>query len=324
MSLDSYDTNRPLTIYVSDRAFGADDVIATSMLTLLFERSSIIQTSKKPPTVGTGQNIWLNVTHTYDPEHGFFDANCEAYLDVDEESRREFAHVRLSVCGQIWKAFGQLLLQKFGAQDEDFYVFKSVYREFIQPLDTMAKSPITLPGSFIYVLNSFNAIGNEQGDNFRDAVFAAGPLLSRVIKAHVLRGDLYTSELKTLELAFTDRDFEELLILPVRCNAVHLFLKDYDPQQEVKFIIQPRNEQHNTWQIWAVDYKRRRFQMDVPLLAPAEASAYYPHLKIRTIHPGRYLAVTCDLLSAIELAKVSLQRYQKNYFARLKRWWFDE
>lgn len=319
-----YDTNRPLTIYVSDKAFGADDVIAVSMLQLLFEQSRVVRTSKKPGADQGSQTIWLNITHTYDPAEGYFDAHGESYMDVDAECVREFGDSRLSVCGQIWKTFGTLLIQKFGTRDDDFYVFKSLYREFLQPLDLLSKSPVTLPGSLIYALNSFNSVGHDDADHFMEAALAARPLVARVIQSHVLRGDIYLKELKTLELAFTDRANESLLVLPERCDAVHLFLKDYDPQQEVKFIIQPRNVQQNTWQVWAVDYKRRRFQVDVPLVKQAYASAFLKDLKIRSIHPAGYLAITCDVRSAVALATASLEVFKKNYGARLKRWWFDE
>jgi len=100
-----------------------------------------------------------------------------------------------------------------------------------------------------------------------------------------------------------------------------LFLKDYDPQQEVKFIIQPRNPEQGTWQIWTVDYKRRRFHIDVPLLTADDASKY--SYDIRCIHPGRFLAITNDRHSAIGLARASLKAFSGDYVSWFKRWWWD-
>lgn len=309
-----FDTDRPLTVYISDKAFGSDDAVAVSLLQLLFDQTKIIRTCKKPSERDERavQTIWINLTHTYEPERGFFDSRT-ADLDDDELG------IGSGICGQIWKAFGGLLLQKFGANDDDKYVYKSVYREFLQPLDYMSKSPVTQPGSIVYALNTFNSIGEDDGDHFHDAVASARTIVSRILKAHTIRGNMYLKELAVMEAAFTDRKDVELLVLPVRCEAVHVFLKDYDPQQDVKFIIQPRNEAQETWQVWAVDYKRRRFHIDIPLLTAAEVT----DLKIRSVHPALYLAITSDRYSAIALAQASIAKYKGNYMRRIFRWWFD-
>ena len=320
-----FDTDRPLTVYISDKAFGSDDVVAVSMLQLLFDQIKIIRTCKKPSDreEKAVQTIWVNLTLTYEPLRGFFDSRCGPLLANETDDTMDEFGIGFGICGQIWKAFGRLLLEKFGADDDDSYVYKTVYREFLQPLDYMSKSPVTQPGSFVYALNIFNSIGDDDGDHFQDAVASARAIVSRILKAHTLRGNMYMKELAVMEAAFTDRKDQALLVLPVRCESVHLFLKDYDPSQEVKFIIQPRNEAHETWQVWAVDYKRRRFHIDIPLLPAADVSIFYPDLKIRSVHPARYQAITSDRYSAILLAQASMAKFSGNYIGRLRRWWFD-
>ena len=318
-----FDTNRPLTIFVADKTFGSDDVVAVTLLQLLFDHSKVIRTNKKPSVAEQAlQAVWLNITRSYDPEHGFFDGQCDQAKTLQFDDSVDLPG-GLGICGQVWKEFGALLIQKFGAKDDDGYVLQTVYREFLHPLDYMSRATVTSPGSLIYALNAFNNIGHEDADRFLDAVMAARPLVSRVLQCHALRGNTYLTELPAMELAFTDRLDPELLVLSSRCDTVHLFLKDYDPDQDVKFIIQPRNPEQHTWQVWAVDYKRRRFNIHVPLILPEDLPEDAKPLAKAATFRGRYLAITNSKGAAIALAKYSLAAYHSDYVQRFKRWWWD-
>ena len=290
-SVSHNNIHAPLVVYMSDApVFSADEVTAVALLRMLFPKVTVVSCDGLPPVTASNY-LFLNFGRVYNPDQKRYDkANSTAVFSSKYK-------LRMGSCGMIWKQYGRYIIQKLGGQDDDGYIYDTIYNDLLRVIENTADLMHNMPASFVLLVNSFNAISDtDKGGNFHTAVAAAEPLIIRAIHAQILRANIYLQELSILERAFETRTHEYILVLPTICNSVLLFLAENDRMHEVEFVIQPRDANADTWQVWVMG--------DVPLMNQNMAENILRD-RLKYIAKSYKLAVTHTRSSAIWLAENS-------------------
>ena len=304
------DVTQPLVAYLHGKAlFSADDVTAVVFLRLLFPKVTVVLCTASPQ-IKASNHVYINFGRVYHPDQGLFDRanNTQSFSDKHTTS--------MGASGMIWKEFGRRIVLKFGGKDDDDYIFNTVYSDFVRVIEQTAELRFNMPASFVLLINSFNTISDmDKSGNIFSAIAAAEPIVHRLVQACVLRANVYLTELATMEHAFETRPAEHILMLPAVCHSALLFLAENDRLREVEFIIQPRDVDNDTWQVWSLGDKQ--------LLPPTTTQDVLRH-RLKFMQDDRKLAVTLTRSSALWLAQTSYDVHYSmfNYPRRLFKMFF--
>jgi uncharacterized UPF0160 family protein len=299
------DVNQPLVAYLHGQAlFSAEDVTAVVFLRLLFPRVTVVQCTATPQAKASNY-VYINFGRIYNPDQGLFDRANNTLTFSDKHT------TPMGASGMVWKEYGRRIVRKFGGNDDDDYIYNTVYSDFVRVVEQTAELQYNMPASYVILINSFNTISDaDKSGNIFSAIAAAEPLVHRLVQASVLRGNVYLNELPILEQAFETRTTEHILVLPVVCHSALLFLAENDRLHEVEFVIQPRDVDNDTWQVWSLG--------NIPLLSSLTSHDILRH-RLKFMQVDRKLAVTLTRSSAQWLAQTSYDVYYSvlNYPRRL-------
>lgn len=166
--------------------FHCDEVLATSILTLISPFQDAVIVRSRDPTIWNKCNVLVDVGAVYDPKLHRYDHHQISFQD---NFGLGFV-TRLSSAGLIYKHFGREILQKACQVEEKHldYVYKQIYQNFFEHIDAIDNGINVSDGELKYQVTTtlssrvgyFNPNWNTPEDEIDESKsFAAAMALTR-------------------------------------------------------------------------------------------------------------------------------------------------
>ncbi len=303
-------------IATHNKSFHADDVIAASILTTIFPDCALVRT--RDPAIINGATIVFDVGFEYNSKTYRYDHHQKGG-PVRENG------IRYSSAGLVWKHFAVPYLETqsddyFGTASEQEYdemtnfIIHQMDKNFFQLIDEIDNGQRTpLPLELPCVLDSLNVKHLDAKDHEHDEAFwKAVSITKPFIEGYVRDYRQKYENLKIIEKAYGEAEDKRILVFPTTIDANDVI---NDRGWETVFTICKRG---NDYMLYAVSPPEDRFAKKVPL--PAEWGGLSQEDLVREtglksltfLHNGLFCACLTDLTDAIELAKVSIQKFENN------------
>lgn len=333
-----------LKVITHSGVFHCDEVTATALLCLLYDtaptdaggRFSLTRTrdAKAIRDAPPGTFV-VDVGQVCDPAARRFDHHQRSFA---ERYAPEYPF-EMSSCGLVWRHCGEALLRTRYASGDGVDVPRAAaqaYKYFFAAIDagdvgtpylpspntpTNFREPLSLP----FLVAQLNPAEDRAGDAARDAAFrdAVGAVMRFVdgyLRRLMARESNAAAEAPALRAALRAALARVLqgqggvMVLDAKPETLTRFLRKHDPQQQVKFIVVPRNAMQ--WQVWTVRYRHQDFNTYACLDGEEGAGG------VAFLHKGRHFAVCDSKEAAVALALRSQEAYLawSNVPARLWRW----
>ncbi len=280
--------------------FHADEVMASVILKELYQEVEIVR-SRSQRDIDRADIV-------YDVGDGEFDHHS------DQKEYRDNG-IPYAACGLIWRTYGKDLIKKLRpkfSRDQIEEVFYSVDEGLIESIDAIDngyrvdKADIHMP-TLDQLVKGFNPNWNEDCDpqeRFMKAIDFCTPIL-----LNSLNGSIAAIEAeKMVKRSFEQREVDNILILDRFCPWKR-HLRSYDEDGSILYVI--FKDLVNGYRVQAVaePNSRESIKPFPEAWAGKEAEVINELVDIDDaifVHPGRFIAGTKSLNSAVRMAELAL------------------
>lgn len=280
--------------------FHADDVMASVILQQFYEDIEIIRSRR--------QEDFEQADIVFDVGGGEFDHHND-YKELRENG------VPYAACGLIWRAFGHLLIEKIKpsfSDDQIDEVFYSVEHSLIESIDAIdngyfvEKEAFHMP-TLDQLVKGFNPNWNtplDANEQFHMAIAFCTPILLNVIE-----GSISAIEAEQIvKDSYDNREVENILILDTFCPWKR-HLSHYDEDGSIIYVIfKDLVDGYRIQTVSEIDSSepRKEFPKEWAGKDPSVINELVDIEDAIFVHPGRFIAGTGSLSSAIKLAELAL------------------
>jgi uncharacterized UPF0160 family protein len=311
-------------IVTHSERFHCDEVCATALLQLIYPNITVHRT-RDPSELKKAQQdpstLVIDVGHIYDHNSQCYDHHQESFAEC------RVTNIPLSSFGLIYKHYGCEFLRiiaeniKFDLDDDLMTeIYDKFYKQFVLSIDAgdngiefcrksdLVYTPIILP---ITVSNMNNEnVRDEHGQMtcFMNAVELCQQHILIYAKSIIQKVSNYHTELAVFQdgLKHTSEALKQggILLLAKSIN-VRTYLEEYDPDQNIKFIIVPRDLDKDIWNIWTVNVKGSVFETLCPIISEDEARILCGN-NVVFIHKKHFTGAVKNVKNAITIAQESV------------------
>ncbi|MBU3142017.1 MYG1 family protein [Clostridium sp. CF012] len=281
--------------------FHADDVMATSILSLLLGDTKVTRTRD--------EDALRKLDFVYDIALGEFD-----HHQLNKEMREN--DIPYAACGLVWREFGPRVIRKFNSElDENdiISIFDYVDKNLVQGIDATdngvdIKSEIKVT-SISDIIQNFNPTwdsDSSKDEAFEKATWYATEVIKRIInkQVSVIKARTIVNE------AFQNRDINEIMVLKNGCPWLQQLLK-IDINNEVLFVISPEDN-NSEYKIQTVKKSADTFEARKDILESIRGKSMEEINSIIKIddaifcHKAGFIASAKSMESALKIAKLSI------------------
>ncbi len=307
------------TIVTHDGRFHGDEVIAYSILNVIYPGYKLIRTrNEKIINDGT---IVIDVGKIYSPDDNRFD-----HHQIDFNQMFSSTHdINLSSAGMIYKYFGKQYLKIVLKTDYiSDRLFNNIYFNVLLAVDAVDNGvhqynknpkPIYYTNNLSTIIskNNSNNVNNneEQMRNFIKAAGWAALTLKGLVEHYSREDESFDGDYKIISESMTDRykDWKtgEIIIIEMRCNNWRNCIKLYEKnnpyktgERRVKFIIYSDKDQGG-WKIRSILHSAKLIKSEDYLKKYMKNPD-----KLIFIHPNKFIAGAYDRDSILDIGKLSL------------------
>lgn len=280
------DSNKFITIQTHNGKFHADDISSCSLMTSYYQNKgyevSIVR-SRDPKTF-SNSDILLDVGCEYDPENGRFDHHQSSWKETYDEN----SNIPMSSVGSIWKYYGSEIISMFISNNEEFKdknyekhilnIQTEIYYKVILEIDaddngipltngnTNYKQSLTFP-KIIDSMNHTETYNDViQLERFNEALKVCGNLLNIKFSEIIRKYFLYLEDSKLVKHLIHISTYGSYLILPKQISTIFRCLKELDPDNKIKFIIYPNEDDRERYYTIRTRSIKQDFSPMIPLL----------------------------------------------------------
>lgn len=322
--------------------FHADEVLACTMLKYLYPESTIIRTRKRD--ILQHLDLIVDVFGEYNPSKLRFDHHQKC-----NETFSEFSQIPLSSAGMIFKHFGKQIIQKFITNHKQEIknnetlvdkIYESVYFNFIQAIDAIdngitqykyAPTPKFHDFSgFSYTIKHLNS--NEESNDelqmqqFHKAMKIANSIFFVHLNQSVNKCNALVEEYPSFKKCFETRFHPNILVFDRYYKTWGKQLRLFDPNNEIKFTIYPKNEEQSIWGFSTIQVPNEQFTNFIDLLSePRMRDLLTNKNDLIFVHKNLFCGSASTLETAKEACLLSIEHqpiYNYFPFGHYIRWIF--
>lgn len=337
-----------MDIITHNGRFHTDEVYACALLSYLYKINSIVRTRNTDCINLAERNettFIVDVGQKYDHDNLLYDHHQSSFKDTFSDKH----DINLSSCGLIWRHYGIAIIDKYIKQncsndeielleqDKD-RLHSDFYQKNILCIDAndngvkRIKNPNKIKYRFYHEHNLFTIIGqfnsiDVDNDEIQDQQFkkAMQHCLEYFLNSmnHFIKYKLdYNKNLSVFKGGFdvvTRNKNRKYIYLDSDINA-NSYLNNYDPKQQIKFIISWNNK-NKQYKVYARKKKPDSFDVLVPLISQSDAQKILLSNNISEedctfIHSKRFLGVFKTYEAAQLVVKQSLKEHKNNKIKR--------
>jgi uncharacterized UPF0160 family protein len=299
-----------MKVVTHNGCFHTDEVVACMLLKLLFEievyRTRDADTIKKADIVVDVGQIYDHVSKRYD-HHQFPDStgHVETWTNSD---------IPLSSAGMVWKHYGKDILAKHVSTVDVDALHEKIYRSFFLELDAndngvnQFKDEIK-PNYSVYTtlvgtvsrMNSLTLFNDDvQMQRFLEAMNFSKIMFSVHMQSHVNNHLQYQDDKKKMQMYFSTRENKNIIVVNEDLSNWKSLLKEIDTNEEILFIVYPRDTQ---WGVQTISKNgfiaRKDLAIESVLKEAIGESLVFAHKK-------RFVVSCTTKEAAIKCAEVSI------------------
>lgn len=313
--------------------FHIDEACAIAMLKLCYPDHHLeIVRTRSTDVIKEAQDdpdkIVVDVGQVYDHDKCCYDHHQASFTEGYDERNSQIT--ALSSCGLIYRHYAEQLIKTIAQgpglklTEEQFAtldlpkICNYLYWSFVLPIDAHDNGvmygdrsklkffPLEL-GVCISKFNGKTYKHDKQLARFEEAVAILQQIIRHSVESAIEFNYDYQNNLPAFQTAWENRVDKDILVLDSTLNNVAQYLKEFDPEQEVKFIICPKKgTEPLQWNLWTVNCKGERFKTLVPLISQDDAKALVGEEQVVFVHKSFFTGATFSKDSAITVAKKSL------------------
>lgn len=298
------------TITTHSDTFHCDEVMGCAIMKILYPNAKIIRT--RDDSIIKNSEFVLDVGKVYDPSKNLFDHHQETFNDTFNEKY----NVPMSSCGLIWKHYGKMIIElndKFDLiKDHLNDIYEYMYKSFIFPIDCNDNGISNTYGNMIYnpieisnIVSSYNSKNDkEQDGKFNEVMVICQSIFKNFLEKSITYTIEYYNNYDTFLESFNSRnpEYPYYIVINKEYN-VRQYLKKFDPNQTIKFIIVKKND--NNYKLWTINKNNgEKFEILMKLISDKETTE-----DIIFIHKACFTGACKSLSSAINIIKQSYNKH---------------
>ena len=303
-----------IKIVTHNETFHCDEVLGCGILKLIYPDAVIIRT-RDVSIIESCElcDIVLDVGKIYDPNTNRFDHHQESFNDSFSDNYT----TPLSSCGLIWKHYGHRVLEahpKFNVFEKyTEEIYNNIYKSIIHPVDCNDNgisntyvNMVYFPVELSNIVSSFNETHNEtsQYDNFIETMTMCQKIFMNYMNKSINKYVEYYEYHDIFLEAFNNRIKPYYIVLNDPQN-IHQFLKKYDKEQTIKFIIAKTNDCYKLWTINKTGGKK--FEILMKLISEKQAQKLKIGNDLIFIHKVCFTGACKTLESSIKIIDESFR-----------------
>jgi len=326
-SINSLNSIKPVKVVVTHNGqFHMDEVTAIAMLKICYPEHTIeIVRTRNADVIKEAQEdldkIVVDVGHVYDAVKGCYDHHQASFTEGYTPYYENIT--ALSSCGLIFRHYAEKLVKQLATKEQlavinIHSIISYVYKSLVLPIDahdngvvygkpeSMRFFPLEL-GVAISKLNGKTYQHEEQHVRFTVAVETIQKLVQYWVESAIEFNFDYEANLPAFHKAFNSRTISDVLVLDKTISNIARYLNEFDPSQQVKFIVCPK--QGTTplqWNLWTVNCKGERFKTLVPLISQDQAYELVGKENVVFVHKACFTGATFSKETAIRVAQESI------------------
>jgi uncharacterized UPF0160 family protein len=313
----------------------ADEVASVALLTSYFSKNGKTISIIRSRIIDETADIYVDVGLEYDHSKGKYDHHQKDFSEIWDNSLsfRKLSvsqintekEVYLSSAGLIWRHYGKEIVELYLSNNADEYdesfnyseetisdLVNIIYYKLIRDIDA-EDNGIELDsftklnlGDLVNSLNCEDSCNEEiQNENFCRAVSLIGEIFDIKFK-EIINGYLnFQKDIETLQKMDLSGPY---LIINEHIPTIFKCLNKLDSENKIKFCIFCNSDKPE----YTIKTRRNKGNKFNPLCPIDVSYSLNNSDKIIFIHPGKFLAKTLDLETAIKIVEMSLQLYKEN------------
>lgn len=312
--------------------FHTDEVVACMLLKNFIEYGATIVRTRDACGIEQA-DVVVDVGKMYDHSLRMYDHHQASF----QEKWSETSPTLLSSAGLVWKHYGKIILEKIMNTIDNYHKYTPedlealhsiVYYEFFQEIDAndngvnqyvdppqqTYRTNATLIGTISRLngLDVYNEI--QQQEHFERAMFVAFVMFNVHLESHIRNYFMLKEGREKMKQYFTNNRVENgrIIVIEEDINEWQRLLKELDTNEEVLFVVYPRNAEWGVRTISKQGFIARRD------LAPENVLREAVGDELTFAHVKRFMASCLTKEAAITCASVSLTEEPNDELKKIK------